>query len=304
MGIPMKKKVIQDFSYRYSWFHLIRPLTLSGTISPILIGTLYATKKGNIEIQYFIVLLLASLLIQIATNIFNDYFDFKQGQDKQKWTKQQEPLRTPRHHQLPYVAIGLIVLASFLGLWLAFRTEAWILLVGVLGILFGISYSAGQYALAAIGLGEVVAAIFLGMATTILAYVVQGNSIDWNIIFLSLPFVFLIATMILTNNIRDIKKDTGFRSTIAILIGRKWAIRILVGLLLLAYSSVIGLVLFHIVPKLALIVLLALPCAVRLRFSFRKVPQPEIEMLGMKWAAYHHWTFGLLFALSFFISFL
>src|SRR5690625_4289559 len=234
MGIPIHKEG-KKFIYRYSWLHLARPLTLSGTISTTLVGTAYAAHKGTIQLSLLIIILIATLLIQIATNIFNDYFDFKNGQDKQKWGIQQSSKMSPVHKELPFVASGLIITASLSGLWLALQTDLWIIFVGILGIIFGFSYSAGKYALSSIGLGEVVAAIFLGFVPTILAYIIQGHQIDLQIILLATPFAAVIATMILTNNIRDIKKDVGFRQTIAIKIGRKWAIRILTGLLALPY---------------------------------------------------------------------
>src|SRR5690625_4022097 len=289
MGIPLNKQS-NEFAYRYSWFHLARPLTLSGTISPILVGTAFAAQKGPIQLSNFIIVLTATLLIQIATNIFNDYFDFKGGQDKQKWTTIRETKMAPIHKDLPIVAGALIFVAILLGLWLALQSELWIIIVGVLGIAGGFCYSAGKYALSSIGLGEVIAAIFLGFATTILPYIVQGNELTLEIFVVAVPFALLIATMILTNNIRDIKKDNGFRHTIAIVIGKKRAIHILTALLILIYMWIIGLVFFNIIPTLSLVVFLAIPFAIRLLRCFLKSDTPQKEMMGMKCATYHHYT--------------
>lgn len=293
----------RDFSYRYSWSHLARPLTLSGTISPILVGTAFAAHKGTIHIHYVIAFLIATLLIQIATNIFNDYFDFKNGQDENKWSQTIIPT-TPLHHELPWVATSLLSVAISIGLWLAFTTEFWIMIVGASGVLFGIGYSASSHSLSSIGLGEVVAAVFLGLATTILPYVVQGHPINWDIFLIAIPFSLIISVMILTNNIRDIQKDTGFRHTIAIVVGRKWALRILTMLLIFAYFSVIYLIFLNIIPVLSLIVLCAMPFAIRLRLAFQNNANHKAELQVMKWAAYHHWMFGLLFACSLWIALL
>jgi len=83
----------------------------------------------------------------------------------------------------------------------------------------GIKYSAGKHSLATLGLGEVVVFLFLGVVVTTLAFFVQTNIVLHYVIALSCIFGLLIATMILTNNIRDIKKDTGHRITIAVLLG-------------------------------------------------------------------------------------
>src|SRR5690625_6716823 len=66
----------------------------------------------------------------------------------------------------------------------------------------------------------------------IFAYVVKSNSLNFSIILLSIPFATLIASMILTNNIRDIEKDRHFRKTIAIYLGRKNAVSLLIGLII------------------------------------------------------------------------
>src|SRR5690625_6566385 len=101
----------------------------------------------------------------------------------------------------------------------------------------------------------------------IFAYVVKSNSLNFSIILLSIPFAALIASMILTNNIRDIEKDRHFRRTIAIYLGRKNAVFLLIGLLIIAYGSVALLILTGIIPKSSGIVFLAIPVACILGYS-------------------------------------
>ncbi|MGM8364833.1 prenyltransferase [Virgibacillus sp. W0181] len=291
----------ESYTYRASWFQLIRPLTLTGTISPALVGTALAAQKGNLHVSYFIAILVAMLLIQMAVNICNDYFDFKNGQDCEKWTEGKVGAHTPEYHQLPIVAGGMLGIAAIIGIWLVVQSEWWILIVGVLGMLFGVGYSAGKRSLSSIGLGELVAAIFLGLAATILPYVVQGNTVDGTIVFPAILFALLISSMILTNNIRDIEKDTGFRRTIAIILGRKWAIRLLSGILLSIYVWLIILLFIGILPWISVLSILALPLAIKLRWSLRKGANQQEKKIVMKWVAYHHSAFGLMLALSLFL---
>src|SRR5699024_12731952 len=63
-------------------------------------------------------------------------------------------------------------------------------------------------------LGEIIAAIFLGAVVTTLAYLVQTQTIDSTVIIVSSLFSMLIASMMLTRNIRDVKKDIEFRVTL------------------------------------------------------------------------------------------
>ncbi|SDQ26505.1 prenyltransferase [Virgibacillus salinus] len=291
------------YYYRSSWLQLVRPMTLTGTLTPVLVGTGIAASKGPIQIDVFFALLFAALLIQSATNLFNDYYDFRNGQDQDKWTLNPSDAHGPSHTIVPYVASSMLGIAIIIGAWLAFTSSFWVILAGILGITFGYLYSAGPRPLCSIGLGETVAFIFLGPVITILGYSVQGHAVDTQIAVISLPFAMLISSMILTNNIRDLEKDSAFRKTLPAILGRATAINILVTLLSIAYLTVLGLVLYNVIAWQSLAVILALPLAFRLRWSLRRGDKRSEEIKGMKWAAWHHWAFGLLFSCGVWIGF-
>src|SRR5690625_639068 len=101
---------------------LIRPMTLTGTISPILVGTGFEGLTQPIHYDAFFALLIATLLIQAATNMLNDYYDFKHGQDTEKWstTKVASGKFPPiKHHQILPIALWMLGLASIIGLGLS-----------------------------------------------------------------------------------------------------------------------------------------------------------------------------------------
>lgn len=63
------------------WWSLLRPHTLTAAFVPVFIGTAYAMQVGGINqihLPLFLIMLLACLLIQAATNMFNEYFDYKE----------------------------------------------------------------------------------------------------------------------------------------------------------------------------------------------------------------------------------
>lgn len=291
----------QNRAYYRFWFQLIRPLTLTGTITPMFVGTLIAAQHRSIEFTLFVILLVATLLIQMATNIWNDYFDYKQGQDKMKWRQIQGSKLSPAHNALPYVAILFTCIAAIMGMWLAFATTYWLIPVGVFGILFGFYYSAGERSLSAQGFGEIIGVVFLGFTTTLLPYLVQGNRIDLEIILVAVPFACLIASMILTNNIRDIKKDTPFRKTIALRLGKKRAMVLLISLLAVTYFWVIGLEVFTTLSPWIPITFFALPLTWQL---WKSLKGETATGKCMKLVAIHHWAFGLLFSLGLLLGFI
>lgn len=302
--IKSYNKQQSHLSYRSSWFQLIRPTTLTGTISPVLVGTAIAAMRGPIQIDLFIIILIAGLFVQFAINMLNDYFDYQKGQDHDRWVERGHSLfgKGPRYHTIPIVAGGLLGTVVLLSIWLTLQSNIFVILIGGFGFFIGFLYSAGPRPLCSIGLGELDASICIGIIPTTLAYIVQGYSLDLTIIIVSLPFSFLIASMILANNIRDIEKDQGIRHTLPMKIGRIRSSRLLTILLVLSYGWVYVLILFHVISWLAGGIILALPLAYRLHKSYVPGANRIDEIKGMKRAAIHHWVFSLLFAAGLWLS--
>ncbi|HLQ71268.1 MAG TPA: prenyltransferase [Bacillota bacterium] len=287
--------------FKGSWISLTRPLTLTGTFSTIIVGTLFANNVHHIDMGLFIGLLLASLLIQSSVNMFNDYYDFKNGQDKDKWHTANNAVsfREPSFHTVKYIASLLLLFAMIIGLWLVLHSNIWVLFIGIAGMVSGIYYSYGKRSFSALGFGEIVAAIFLGIVPTNLAYMIQGNDFSLNVFLVSIVFGLLISTMILTNNIRDLKKDIGFRKTIAIRLGRKTALRLLAGILFSLYGLTCLLIIFQVLPWQTILVIMAIPVAKHLYGSIKR----NIQIGYMKWIAWHHWLFSMLFVAGLLFAF-
>jgi 1,4-dihydroxy-2-naphthoate polyprenyltransferase len=305
MSEPKVNSVSKNmYIYRFSWLHLTRPMTFTGTISPILAGTLFASKKSSLHYDRFFVFIIAALFVQASVNMLNDYFDFQNGQDSEKWALHDgsEYINGPRYENIPYVVSVLLILAFVMGVWLAIQSSLLILAVGATGVLFGYFYSAGTRSLSSLGFGEMTAAIFLGLVPATLAYMVQGNTLDIHILSLSLPFAFLISSMILSNNIRDFEKDKNFLHTLVMKLGRVNAAHLLTILLVLAYFWVSLLICFKLVHLSLGMVVFSIPLAIQLRFSLRPGANRADEINGMKWAARHHWAFGLLFAFGLWLT--
>jgi 1,4-dihydroxy-2-naphthoate polyprenyltransferase len=138
-------------------------------------------------------------------------------------------------------------MALILGVWIVIHTNLLIFLLGLIGVVLGALYSAGSHSLSSLGLGEITAALSMGTIVPWSTYMIQTGRLDSSVILVSLPFAFLIATMILTNNIRDIKKDEGFRHTLAMRISLTYTINLFTFILLIPYGILGVLILFKIV---------------------------------------------------------
>src|SRR5699024_5507908 len=118
-----------SYHFRGSWLQLIRPLTLTGTLTPILVGTAFAAKSSPIGLDLLFALIVVAMVIQVATNMLNDYFDFQNGQDKEKWMQQtnMNSILSPTYGAIPYMAGFLLVIAISIGAWLAIESSLWLL---------------------------------------------------------------------------------------------------------------------------------------------------------------------------------
>ncbi|SDJ45762.1 1,4-dihydroxy-2-naphthoate octaprenyltransferase [Salimicrobium halophilum] len=298
-GSGVRVKGEAAYRYKSSWFQLSRPMTWCGTISPILAGSVLAAGTGSFRFDLMAILLVSAILIQISANMLNDYFDFKGGQDQDRWEEALDNQDSrPLHHQIPIVAVTLLTIAVLLGGWLAIVVGWWITWIGTAGIVAGVCYSAGKKSLASLGLGEATAFLFLGMVATLLGFSVQTATVSFPAVGVALLYGLLISLMILTNNLRDIDKDEEFRKTMAIRIGRTHARTVLSMLVALPYAGLLLLMVTGAITPFAVLAVLALPFSSQLPRAFGKSGTKETEQLAMKAAARHHWVFGGLLVLG------
>ncbi|MDR1961128.1 MAG: 1,4-dihydroxy-2-naphthoate polyprenyltransferase, partial [Gracilibacteraceae bacterium] len=64
------------------FWRMLRPHTLSASFVPVAVGSAYALKAAGVFfLPRGLIMLAACLFIQIATNLFNEYYDYKRGLD-------------------------------------------------------------------------------------------------------------------------------------------------------------------------------------------------------------------------------
>ena len=219
----MNKSKLKEF------FMCTRPHSYPASIAPVLFGATYALGyEIKFSILKFILFLLACLLIQAATNLFNEYYDYKHGLDKIDSEGISGSIvkgnLSPR--EVMVGALVLYALAFILGLILTFMTSLYVLLVGLVCMLAGYFYTGGKYPIAYSPFGEVVSGFFMGTIIISLSFYFQTGYVNTDIIVVSLPLFIMIGAILLANNIRDLDNDKeSGRRTYAILVGRNNAIK-------------------------------------------------------------------------------
>ncbi|MBI3618010.1 MAG: 1,4-dihydroxy-2-naphthoate polyprenyltransferase [Candidatus Omnitrophica bacterium] len=210
-----------------NWLLAVRPKTLPAGVAPVLMGTIMAFGDGIGHVPTALVCLLTALLLQIGTNLANDYYDFKKGADT---IDRVGPTRVTQAGLIPpeqvkAAFIGVFALAALASVWLVMRGGWPIAVLAVLAILSGIFYTAGRHPLGYMGLGDLLVFIFFGPVAVAGTYYVQSLELNSAIVFAGVaPGLFSVA-ILTVNNLRDIDSDRkSGKNTLAVRFGRGFAL--------------------------------------------------------------------------------
>lgn len=278
-------------------WRLLRPFTLTASIVPVLIGTGLGITVTNFHSGLFFAFLIASMLIQSATNMFNEYFDFARGLDSDRMVgiagtivKDGVRPRTVLTLGWAFTAVSVV-----LGVYICASTTWWIAAVGTACLGVAYLYSGGPKPLSSTPFGELAAAIAMGPVIVLLAFYVQAHEVTAPATAVSIPIGLLIGAILLGNNIRDMDEDKlGGRKTIAILLGREKGRILFVSVFIVAYIVVLILIGFKILTVWALLVLLTIPSAIYPAKLFFRFSEPAKLHPAVKGTSKLLFQFGTL----------
>lgn len=248
------------------WLNAARPRTLPAAVAPVLVGTAAAIYAADDLPRWslFVAALIASVLIQIGTNLANDYSDARRGADS---ADRLGPVRvtsagliTPRRVlTATWIAFGL---AALLGLYIAWQSEWIILAVGIVSIAAGFLYTGGPRPYGYAGLGEIFVFVFFGLVAVNGSYFIQLEELAWLPFGLSVTVGLLSTAILVVNNVRDIDTDRrAGKNTLAVRIGRAGTRQLFVFIVLASFFVLALTVVLNDGPWLALIGLIAIPMA-------------------------------------------
>ncbi len=222
------------------WLMAIRVPTLPAAVVPVLVGTATALADRKINIGAFFAAFFASLLIQIGTNLANDYFDHKKGADT---PDRLGPTRVTQSGLVPPATVRAAMLASFglaalCGAYLIWVGGWPILLIGLLSIASGILYTGGPYPLGYNGLGDVFTFIFFGIVAVVGTDYLHTLEFRMVAFLAALPVAMLVTAILVVNNLRDAPTDKRVgKRTLAVIYGERFARSEFAILILLAYLT-------------------------------------------------------------------
>jgi 1,4-dihydroxy-2-naphthoate octaprenyltransferase len=292
---------LHGITQRQAWGMAARPKTLPAAMAPVVVGTALAYSDGAFALVPALAALIGALLIQIGTNLANDYYDYLKGVDT---TARTGPTRVAQSGLIPLPRLRQGIMLTFaaaalVGVYLS-TVAGWpIVLVGIASIVAAVAYAGGPYPLGARGLGDVLVFLFFGLVAVCGTYYVQALVITPIAFMTAIPVGCLTTAILVINNLRDMETDQrAGKRTLAVLLGPRGTRLEYVLLLLVAYLIPVWMWLVGGTTAWILLPWGSLPVAWRLVHTIYHTPVGPLLNDTLAKTAQLDLIFGLLFALG------
>jgi 1,4-dihydroxy-2-naphthoate octaprenyltransferase len=270
-------------------------------VVPVLVGTALAFHDGHFDVWRLILTLVGSVLVQVGTNLVDEYTDHKTGRSQGKLLA-------------PYkvIALGLLSsqavragaalsfgIATAIGLYVVLITSWPLLFFCAASLIVAYSYSAGPLPLGKVGLGQPLVFIFMGLLMVMATYYVQTATLTTQAFLAALPVACLVTGILVVNDLRDVDEDRQMgKVTPVSRFGARFGLLLF---LLLVVGAYVG-VLLWVVAKPALfpqlLVFLALPKAWSTTRLIRSGDTRVALNQALRGSAQLHLQFGIFMALG------
>ncbi|HEY3277036.1 MAG TPA: 1,4-dihydroxy-2-naphthoate octaprenyltransferase [Syntrophorhabdaceae bacterium] len=245
-----------------AWVQASRPPFFVATLVPLLIGWILARGEGW-HGGRFLVIILAALMVHLATNLANDYFEDKEGTDEG------EAIGGSRVIQEGKISSRAILRAIVILYFIAFVAAFYLMiafdLYGIaplvlFAFLSSLFYVAPPLRYGYHGLGEIFVGINMGPVMVVGTYWVIAGRPDWKPLAISVPVGLMVASILYYQSLPDMKTDIlAGKYTLAVRLGKKGAYYGLILFFVLIYGSIAALVLLRFLSPAAILSLFSIP---------------------------------------------
>ncbi|HKJ02011.1 MAG TPA: 1,4-dihydroxy-2-naphthoate polyprenyltransferase [Longimicrobiales bacterium] len=204
------------------WVLAARPKTLTAAAAPVVAGTGLAAFHGGASALPALAALVGALLIQVATNLANDYYDFVRGGDT---VERVGPVRVTQAGLLAPASVKrgmLLTLAAALlvGCYLVWVGGLPIVVIGLASLACAVLYTGGPYPLAYHGLGDAFVFVFFGLVAVSGTVYVQLLAWPPDALLAGAAMGALSTAILVVNNLRDLPTDAkAGKRTLAVRLG-------------------------------------------------------------------------------------
>lgn len=282
-----------------AWYEVTRPFSLTASIIPVLAGAGLAWANGHFTFWIFLLVLLGGVGLQVGTNVINEIYDVRQGIDTITSPRASHALLKGAltEREAFGVAFGAFAVVALVGLVLVVLRGWPLLVLGVIGLIAGYSYTGPPFQYKFHALGVPLVAVLMGPLMVVGSYFAISGGFDVAALYASIPIGLLVAAILHANEWRDVSEDARAGIfTLSAAMGARAAHYLYVSLVTGAYL-VIGLAAIgHLLPVSTLLVVLSLPVFVWVLRASELGASGQVRALSMidlKTARLHS-TFGTL----------
>lgn len=258
------------------WLGAARPRTLVLAVAGVALGALLAAADGSFRAVTVALTLLTAVLLQVLSNLANDYGDSRHGADDHTRVGPQRAVQsgrvTPARMLKAVLLSAALAVAAGLALVLsavpAIGAPAALLLLGLgaAAVWAAWAYTGSAKPYGYLGLGDLMVFLFFGPVAVLGTYYLQAGTLP-SYHLLAAAACGLLATAVLNvNNLRDLQGDRAAgKLTVPVRLGprggRRYHLALLVGAPLLALAGAVA----HWRSPWQLLFLLTLPGLVALQ---------------------------------------
>lgn len=225
------------------WIQACRLRTLPLAVASIIVAGGLANQYQVFNLSIFLLSLLTAVLLQILSNLANDYGDAITGADDQRVG----PKRAMQSGLISAVAMkkAIIIVTfgclvsglSLLNISFADDVTSWLIFIGLgaLAIIAAITYTMGKLPYGYRALGDISVFLFFGLLGVLGSFYLQALTLPLAILLPAFSVGLLSAAVLNINNIRDVYSDEAANKiTLVVILGRKKAFIYHLALILVA----------------------------------------------------------------------
>lgn len=228
------------------WINAFRLRTLPLAAASIIVAGGLAVQYQVFNSSIFLLSLLTALLLQILSNLANDYGDALTGADEQRVgpdRAMQSGLISATAMKKAIILMTIACLISGLSLLaVSFEDDlnSWLifLALGAMAIIAAITYTMGKLPYGYRAMGDIAVFIFFGLLGVLGCFYLQALTLPISLLLPAISLGLLSAAVLNINNMRDIYSDKiAMKITLVVLLGRENAFIYHVFLLISAMLS-------------------------------------------------------------------
>ncbi|MDR2302304.1 MAG: UbiA family prenyltransferase [Deltaproteobacteria bacterium] len=206
------------------WIKASRPTYYVATLVPLFLGY-FAAKyaQGSASVFIFVLILIASFLVHLATNLANDLFEHMEGVDTKDSLGGSRVIQEGQiaPHQLKQV-IGFCYLAAFVLAIIIVKANPMLWIMVIFAALSSFFYVCPPIKYGHRGLGEVFVFLNMGLIMTVGTYMALTGNFELRIVSLALPVALGVAGILFYQSLPEIEDDAKVgKRTLAVKLGRE-----------------------------------------------------------------------------------